>query len=327
MAMMRSNIVKARGGNALRLFGFLACFALTGLTPAVARAQTDDGMATTPPPADTDTSSIGVDASSAIAAPVAGIPPAAAARGALDIRMGQLESELRAMTGKLEVLQHQVQLLQDDKSTGASSDQLLKLEARINALEQKQLTTPEPAAATTDSGIAASSTGSLTQPDKTAPAAAVDYTSSTKTKTLGTLSQSSAGGATAATPDSPDSAYAQALGQYKAGKYDAARASLQAFLAKYPKHPLAGNAQFWTGETWYAQGAYDKAAKAFAQDYQAYPQSPKAPDALLKLGMSLNAQGKKAEACLTYVQLKKQFPIVSQNMTGLKAESAKAGCK
>ena len=304
---------------ALRLFAFAAVLAM--VSPV--QAQSDDGMATTPPNA---ADGIGVDATSpSPVSPPAGISPAGAARAALDIRVGQLESELRTLTGRIEVLQHQAQVAQDQKSTGPSSDDLIRLEARVNALEQKQLIAP---VAAVDAGVAASSTGSLTTPDTVTPdTGAVDYASGGKGHTLGTLSQSGATGATAATPNSPDAAYAQALGEYKAGRYDDARAALLAFIAKYPKHPLAGNAQYWIGETWYAQAKYDKAAKAFAQDYQAYPQSPKAPDALLKLGMSLNAQGKKPEACLTYAQLKKQFPVVSQNMASLNTESAKAGCK
>ena len=56
---------------------------------------------------------------------------------------------------------------------------------------------------------------------------------------------------------------------------------------RYPNDPLAGNAQYWLGETYYVRKDYKNAAAAFAEGYQKYPKGPKAADDLLKLGMSL----------------------------------------
>ena len=182
---------------------------------------------------------------------------------------------------------------------------------------------------------AASSAGSLTQPDL-APPAGDHFTGGTSAGTLGTLTQPKGGSVTtAATPltppkpaaDTPDAAYEQAYALFTAKKYDEAEAAFQAFLAKYPKHPLAANAQFWIGESQYAQNENDKAAKSFAIAYQNYPQGPKGADSLLKLGMSLNNLGKKTEACLTWAQLKKQFPAAGPVLTRAAAEAQKSGCK
>ena len=74
---------------------------------------------------------------------------------------------------------------------------------------------------------------------------------------------------------------------------------------------LAGNAQYWLGETYYAQSDYKNAAIAFAEGYQKYPKSSKAPDNLLKLGMSLGQTGRKADACTAFKQLNAQFPNAS----------------
>ena len=71
---------------------------------------------------------------------------------------------------------------------------------------------------------------------------------------------------------------------------------------------LAPNAQYWLSETYYVRGDYKESAKMFAQGYQDYPQSPKASDSLLKLGLSLEKLGKKEDACLSFQQLKKEFP-------------------
>jgi tol-pal system protein YbgF len=124
----------------------------------------------------------------------------------------------------------------------------------------------------------------------------------------------------------PDTVYAHAHSLFIARRYAEAEGVFQTFLSDYPKNPLAANAQFWVGECQYAQQAYDKAAKSYAIAYQNYPQSPKGADSLLKLGMSLNNMGKKTEACLTWGQLRKQFPNAGPNLTRADDEAKKAGC-
>jgi tol-pal system protein YbgF len=194
-----------------------------------------------------------------------------------------------------------------------------------------------------------SAPGSLAPPDL-APPASGGFTGGTTASaaanpppsTLGTLTRPAPNGSAVgsvttqatplvpppkAAPGSPDQAYEQAYALYTAKKYDEAEAAFQAFLGKYPKHPLAANAQFWIGESDYARGQYDKAAKAFALAYQNYPQGPKGADSLLKLGMSLAGLGKTNEACLTWAQLKKQFPAAGPTLTRAVAESQKNACK
>ena len=314
---------RARGFKTLRLFGI--CFCL-GLFTHAAWAQSDDGMSTVTPLYDSGASA---DAPAATA-PMTALPAADASRAALDVRTSQLETELRTMTGKIEILQHQLQVLQDQKSDVSAKEDVIKLDARVTALEQKQSADPAATAPDTSDTSGAppqpdAATGSLTQPDKAAfSSSGVNYSSGAHT--LGTLSQTN-DGATKPTANSPDEAYEQAYGQYKAAQYAAAVKSFQAFLVKYPKHPLAGNAQYWLGESYFSQSQFDKSAKAFALDYQSYPHSPKAPEALLKLGMSLNSLGKATEACLTYAQLKKQFPASTSVLMRADDEAKKAGCK
>ena len=58
-------------------------------------------------------------------------------------------------------------------------------------------------------------------------------------------------------------------------------------------HKLAGNAQYWLGETHYVRRDYKAAATAFLNGYTTFENSPKAPDSLLKLGMTLVVMGEK----------------------------------
>jgi tol-pal system protein YbgF len=111
--------------------------------------------------------------------------------------------------------------------------------------------------------------------------------------------------------NSPQEQYEYATGLLQRGAYPEAGLAFKAFVAQHPKDALAGNAQYWLGETYYAQSDYKNAAIAFAEGYQKYPKSSKAPDNLLKLGMSLGQTGRKSDACTAFKQLNSQFPTAS----------------
>lgn len=58
----------------------------------------------------------------------------------------------------------------------------------------------------------------------------------------------------------------------------------QAFLQRYPKSPLADNAQYWIAESHYGLSDYKKAIAEHQVLIQKYPRSPKAKNSLLKQG-------------------------------------------
>lgn len=128
--------------------------------------------------------------------------------------------------------------------------------------------------------------------------------------TLGTLRvQAPAGGQIAAAPSDPITAqYDQAFGRLQAQDYSGAEGMLRAFVEQHSDHPLASNAQYWLGETFYARGRFNDAAAAFARGYQTYPSGSKAVDSLLKLGMSLAVLDQRDNACLALSQVNTQFP-------------------
>ncbi len=125
----------------------------------------------------------------------------------------------------------------------------------------------------------------------------------------------------------PEDAYEAAINQLKRGQFDIAEAELANFLQRYPTHNLAGNAQYWLGETFYVRGAYRQAAEAFLTGYTTYASSVKAPDSLLKLGMTLAALGQQEQACATLGELTRRFPSASQAVTQrAQLERTRAGC-
>jgi len=118
--------------------------------------------------------------------------------------------------------------------------------------------------------------------------------------------------------------YAQKL--VTTGQYAKAEAALSEFIKNYPEDSLAGNAQYWLGQTYYVRKMYTKATRVFLEGYDKYPKSPKAPAFLLKIGMSLNAMGEKRDACDAYRELGVRFPDSHENKKTRPAEARRAGC-
>jgi len=81
----------------------------------------------------------------------------------------------------------------------------------------------------------------------------------------------------------PEQEYAGALATFRAREHGQAVLDFIDFMAKYPKHPLAGNAQYWIGEAYWAQRDYRQALVEFEKVFEHGP--GKAPDALLKIGL------------------------------------------
>ena len=113
----------------------------------------------------------------------------------------------------------------------------------------------------------------------------------------------------------PDAQYKYAFGLLSQAAYAEAELALRSFVEQNPTNPLAGNAKYWLGETYYVRQDYQQAAITFAEAFQAYPDSPKAPDNLLKLGMSLAALGTNQDACGTFAELLKRYPEAAKTVT------------
>lgn len=109
--------------------------------------------------------------------------------------------------------------------------------------------------------------------------------------------------------------------------FEQAEIAFKEFLAAHPDHELAGNGQYWLGETYYVRHSYADAAAAFLEGYQKAPAGRKAPDNLLKLGLSLVQLGQRDEACGTFSQLLGQFPDAPVKLKDRAAsEHGRAGC-
>jgi tol-pal system protein YbgF len=129
-----------------------------------------------------------------------------------------------------------------------------------------------------------------------------------------------------AATESPESLYERSNESLLRRQFAEAEAGFSNFLQKYPEHGLAGSAQYWLGETFYAQGDFKRAAASFLQGYKKYPKSRRAPDSLLKLGISLNRLGQADQACAAYAAVSAEYPKAVDARKRAQAEAKRAGC-
>lgn len=148
------------------------------------------------------------------------------------------------------------------------------------------------------------------------------------------------GGAQAAAPVAPkpaapppapaasgDQMYHDAMKKLQDGDNAGAERGFKAFLQSHPRHALAGNAQYWLGESYYARRDYQNAMTAFAEGYKIYKTSPKGPDNLLKLGITLAVLGRKADACQIFTKFSQDYPRATDlQKRRVAQERQKNGC-
>jgi len=113
---------------------------------------------------------------------------------------------------------------------------------------------------------------------------------------------------------STEEQYKFAVSFIKIGDYETAEIALREFVDNNPQHKLAGNAQYWYGETFRVRQLYQDAATAYLNGYQKYPKSTKAPVNLLKLGVMLVQIGEKEQGCSMILGVKQQYPKANQSV-------------
>jgi tol-pal system protein YbgF len=247
-------------------------------------------------------------------APVAVSPPDAQSAVNYEVRFGQIEDQMRTITGQIEEVTYNLAQMKRRLDTLASD-----IDQRLSALEHHDgptALTGEQPAPTGDRPARASTPPSGAGANPAEPASR-----------SGVLGQLPAGSAeqTAAAPAAAVGAanlpggtaqdqYNYAFGLLRQADYPGAEQALRGFIQRYPNDPLAGNAQYWLGETYYVRKDYNNAAAVFAEGYQKYPKGGKAADNLLKLGMALGQLGQKADACRAFARLDRDFPSAPANV-------------
>jgi tol-pal system protein YbgF len=253
-----------------------------------------------------------------------------------EVRLGQLEEELRRLTGRVEQVEFNQRTLQQrfDRLLGDLDARLANLEgtASVPAAATGRDGSP-PAAATPRPAVAPPMS-----PSEVGAGAAAAAPPAPPEGALGTIPESALLALPrvdreAATPPErgalgPQEQYDRAMELLRAGDYAGAERGLSLFLELNPDHPLAANAAYWLAETHYVRQNFAAAAAAFARNYRTYGRTGlKAEDNLLKLGMSLQGLGETDKACLTYSELADEFPDAPVHIRqALERERNRAQC-
>ena len=101
--------------------------------------------------------------------------------------------------------------------------------------------------------------------------------------------------------------YAAARKKLDGGDTGAARQFLTEFLSKYKNDELAGNAQYWLGETYYGEKRWNDAIVEFQKVLKDHRGSEKTPDALLKIGMAFQNQKDCKNAMLFFDEVEQAY--------------------
>ncbi len=80
--------------------------------------------------------------------------------------------------------------------------------------------------------------------------------------------------------------YKAGLDAVRKGETEEARRWFRRYLKEYPDGPLANNAQFWIGESYYDEKNYERAIIEYDDVIRKYPKGIKVPAALLKQAMA-----------------------------------------
>jgi tol-pal system protein YbgF len=106
----------------------------------------------------------------------------------------------------------------------------------------------------------------------------------------------------------PESLYQSGVDLYKEGEFSKARDAFKRFLETNSKDPLAANAHYWLGETYYSERNFEEAILEFQEVIKNYPDNNKVPAALLKQGYSWKETGNAKRARITLKKLVETFP-------------------
>ncbi|MBB3227557.1 tol-pal system protein YbgF [Luteibacter sp. Sphag1AF] len=195
-------------------------------------------------------------------------------------QLSDLQQQVQQLQGQIEELQHQNQQLQD-----SAKAQYQVLDARIGNLEKSGA---QGASAQQQAPVAAASA------PVTAP----------QGKPAATESPASPGTASAG----EQAAYDAAFKSLRGGDFVAASRGFRDFLQQNPDSPLAPNAYYWLGESYYATMNYPVALEAFQRLVRLYPQSEKVPDGLLKVGYCQSQLKQDSSAIATLKSVVIRYP-------------------
>ena len=228
------------------------------------------------------------------------------------LKLSELEEQFKILTNNFEEITFKLDKL-SSRITKVQTDNQMRFQdleksglGSVVSSEPKQL--PGSGEAQDFGGVL----GGVTESDI---AAAEQIQKTLSIESVGTVVAETAERVEKILPDTtPEKQYEFAISFIKVGDYETAEFALREFVDNNSNHQLAGNAQYWYGETFRVRQLYQDAATAYLDGYQKYPESNKAPVNLLKLGVMLVQIGEKEQGCSMILGVKDQYPKANQSV-------------
>jgi len=216
-------------------------------------------------------------------------------------QLQKMQENMQQLRGENEMMTHQLQQL-DDKQGRLYSD----IDQRINDLGQGYQSSspvfveaPSPAAVPTE-----------------APATDLPPTTGAATNQAPVETT-----AITPTPNNPNqtanptvdieveaNSYQAAFQLVQSGRYPQAILSLQLFIKNYPQSEYSDNAQYWLGESYYAQRDFQTAIREFNNLIESHPNSAKQAHALLKAAFAYDELQDANNARSLLQRIRREYP-------------------
>ena len=234
---------------------------------------------------------------------------------AIDMRIYDLEKDIKNLTGTLE----EIFFLIEDLKTDISEFENIfsSIEKNISKLENKNQTSEIQFANNNSENNDENTLGSLKiTSNNTVTQDTEDIVENTQEQLNETEVEKNI---------LPEEQFQIAFENIRNKNWDEAKVSFINFIENNPENQLAGSAHYWLGELHILEKKYREAAIVLAEGYQKFPESIKAPDMLLKLSQSLYNVEKIDESCKMLEELIQNY---SKNklVKNAKKQSNDFGC-
>ena len=225
------------------------------------------------------------------------------------LKLSELEEQFKNLTNSFEEVNFKLDKLSNRITKIQTDNQMRFQDLESNSQETSSVSKKKKKLPGSDQP---SELGSISDSD----VASIEEVQKTQSvESVGTVVTETAARTEKILPDkNPEEQYEFATSFLKVGDYETAEYALREFIDLNPKHALAGNAQYWYGETFRVRQLYQDAASAYLDGYQKYPKSSKAPVNLLKLGVMLVQIGEKEQGCSMIIGVKDQYPKANQSV-------------
>lgn len=237
----------------------------------------------------------------------------------IEVRLGRIDTQMRALTGSVEELAHK-QFQLENKFENLRGDIEFRFRELAGGTDGAALARTSPSSGSADGGLVATPTPR--------DAEALLESQQRKDTRVAAPNNTPAAPAPVLPQGSPEDRYKFAFALLRKGDYPRAEAAFQAFLSAHADHRLAGNAQYWLGETYYVRKDYPRAAAAFLAGFQKYSKGAKGADSLVKLGLTLSNMGQNDDACAAFYEIEVSYPDASEAINKRAAsEKARLSCQ